>query len=163
MVELMPFGKHNGKSVEQIVLQDYNYFNWLNREAKIYKNSLRQRIELVDYASNNFISTQPCQLQDCQEPAQLVSIYHNWDMNYRGSSHHFIYCSQECFNQDPSITDDKRKASLEPLRFLTALSSTKYDTNKLIELFAWTMGIKDGRRTKEYLEDFFNNVKTKPR
>jgi len=163
MVELLPFGKYQGKSVEQIVLQDYKYFDWLSREPTIRKPSLRQRIELVNYASNNFISQQPCQLEDCLKPAELVSIYHNWDLNYRGSSRHFIYCSTNCFKQDPSVTDDKHKASLEPLRFRTALSSTKYDTNKLIELFAWTMGIKEGRKTKEYLEDFFNNVKTKPR
>lgn len=163
MVELLPFGKYQGKSVEQIVLQDYKYFNWLTSGPDIRKPSLRQRIELVDYAANNFISQQPCQLQDCQKPAELISIYHNADMNYRGSSRHFIYCSTDCFQQDPSVTDDKRKVSLQPLRFQTALSSTKYDTNRLIELFAWTMGIKDGRKTKEYLEDFFTNIKTKPR
>ena len=62
MVELLPFGKYQGKSVEQIVLQDYKYFDWLSREPTIRKPSLRQRIELVNYASNNFISQQPCQL-----------------------------------------------------------------------------------------------------
>jgi len=52
------------------------------------------------------------------------------------------------------------KAVLEPLQFRTALSSTKSDTNQLVKTMAECMGIKQGRKTKEYLEDFFNNVET---
>ena len=39
MVELLPFGKYHGKSVEQIVLQDYKYFDWLK------KNGVESRTE----------------------------------------------------------------------------------------------------------------------
>lgn len=161
MVEIMPFGKYKDYSVEQIVLRDYRYFDYVRREIEIHKPSLHNRFEFVDYVVNNFISQQPCGLEGCVKPAELVSVYRNWSAHYRGSSKGFIYCSSDCFNQDPKVSDESSKVSLEPIRFKTALSSTKADTNELIELFAWCMGLKEGRKSKEYLEDFFNKVTTK--
>jgi hypothetical protein len=46
------------------------------------------------------------------------------------------------------------------LRFRTALSPSKRDTNKLVSVMAECMGMKDGTRSKEYLEDFFDNCET---
>ena len=103
---------------------------------------------------NNFISQKPCSLDE--NPAKHISIYNGYD-NYRGSSQGFLYCSSDCFNNDPKILTIK--AVLEPLQFRTALSSTKSDTNQLVKIMAECMGIKQERKTKKYLEDFFNNVK----
>ena len=52
------------------------------------------------------------------------------------------------------------KAVLEPLQFRTALSSIKSDTNQLVKIMTDCMGMKQGRKTKGYLEDLFNNVET---
>ncbi len=161
MVEFMPFGKYQGDSVEQIVLKDYKYFDYVLREIPLRKPTLRSRFEFVEYRVNNFVSEQSCGLEGCVKPAEYASIYQNWDLNYRGSSKGFIYCSQDCFRQDPSVSDDRRKVLLERIAFRTALSSTKYDTNELVKLFSWCMGLKEGRRTKEYLEDFFNGVRVR--
>lgn len=163
MPELMPFGKYQDSSVEQIVLRDYRYFDYVRREIEIHKPSLHKRFEFVDYVVNNFIPQQSCGLEGCVKPAELVSVYSNWSANYRGSSKGFIYCSPDCFNQDSKVTDEGNKVSLEPIRFRTALSSTKADTNELVQLFAWCMGLKEGRKSKEYLEGFFNKVKVKPK
>lgn len=163
MPELMPFGKYQDSSVEQIVLRDYHYFDYVIREIPLRKPSLRERFQFVEYVVNNFISQQPCGLEGCVKPAELVSVYSNWSANYRGSSKGFIYCSPACFNQDSKVTDESNKVSLEPIRFRTALSSTKADTNELIQLFAWCLGLKEGRKSKEYLEEFFNKVKVKPK
>ena len=65
--------------------------------------------------------------------------------NYRGSSPGFLYCSSDCFNNDPKISTIK--AVLEPLQFRTALSSTKSDTNQLVKIMAECMGIKQERKT----------------
>ena len=153
MVEIMPMGKYVGASVEQIVLKDYNYFTWVH--PKVENRSVKERFDFVDHVVNNFISQKPCSLDE--NPAQHISIY-NGHSNYRGSSNVFLYCSSDCFNNDPNVST--MKAVLEPLQFRTALSSTKSDTNQLVKTMAECMGIKQGRKTKGYLEDLFNNVET---
>jgi hypothetical protein len=158
MPETIPFGKAKGSSVEQLVIQDYKYFDWFYRTIDIKKTSLRQRFEYVYHKANNFQSVEPC--VQCPQPAALVSIYNNSYMRFRGSSMGYIYCSSECFNDDSQVTADLRKITLSPMKFDTALSSTKFDTNELVALMAKCMGINEGRKTKEYLEDFFNRLKT---
>ena len=149
----MPFGKHKGDSVEQILLKDYKYFTWVH--PKVSSRYLKERFDFVDYVSNNFISKEPCSLDN--NPAKHISVYHGHD-NYRGSSIGFLYCSNDCFNTDPKVLN--LKAILEPLQFRTALSSTKFDTNQLVGTMSEYMGLKKGRKTKEYLEEFFNNIET---
>ena len=147
----MPFGKYVGNSVEQIVLKDYDYFTWAHQ--KVSSKFVKERFDFVEHVVNNFISQKPCYLDE--NPAQHISIYHSYNSS-RGSSTGFLYCSSDCFNNDPKIST--MKAILEPLQFRTALSSTKSDTNQLVKTMAECMGIKQERKTKEYLEDFFNNV-----
>ena len=149
----MPFGKYISDSVEQIVLKDYKYFTWAHQ--KVSSRFVKERFDFIENVVNNFVSRKPCSLDE--NPAKHISIYNSHD-NYRGSSQGFIYCSSDCFNNDPNIST--MKAVLEPLQFRTALSSTKSDTNQLVKTMAECMGIKQGRKTKEYLEDFFNNVET---
>ena len=153
MVEIMPIGKYKGNSVEQIVLKDYDYFKWAH--TVISSPSVKERFNFVEHVVNNFISQKPCSLDE--NPAKHISIYNSYD-NYRGSSQGFLYCSSDCFNNDPKILTIK--AVLEPLQFRTALSSTKSDTNQLVKIMTECMGIKQERKTKKYLEDFFNNVNT---
>ena len=155
MPELMPFGKYAEKSVEQIALQDYKYFRWLLDKADIRKPSLRNRFQFVYNVANDFISAKSCTL--CENPAKYLSIYYGFD-SVRTSSLPFVYCSSNCYDNDPAVSDSK--SSLEPLKFDTALSIVKFDTNRLVEIIAECMGMKKGRRTKEYLEDFFNCCST---
>ena len=156
MVELMPFGKYKGKSVEQVVFKDYKYFTWLF--DKVTKPSVRNRMDLVDHVVNNFVSVLPCKMDQCDDPAKLISIYNNYHMNYRGSSTNFIYCSPEHFSIDGAVTDNPGKARLSHLKLKTAFSSTKFDTNELVKIITECMGIKKGRKTKEYLEEFIDQV-----
>ena len=44
------------------------------------------------------------------------------------------------------------------LKFRSALSNTKGDTNELADVIASCMGIKNSKLTKEYLEDFINKI-----
>ena len=149
----MPFGKYTGNSIEQIILKDYKYFTWAHQIVS--SKSIKKRFDFVEYVVNNFVSKKPCSLD--KNPAKHISIYNSYN-NYRGSSQGFLYCSSDCFNNDTKVLNIK--AILEPLQFKTALSSTKFDTNQLVGTMSEYMGLKKGRKTKEYLEDFFNNVKT---
>jgi len=156
MPEIMPFGKYKkqGLSVEQIALKDYKYFVWAL--DKVQKASLHARFNFVEHVVNNFKSQQSCATSGCDEPARFVSIYRNSYMNYKGSSRAYIYCSRDCWHADGTGAEPG-KISLEPLRFRTAIASTKFDTNALVKMMAECMGIKKGRKTKKYLEDFFDN------
>lgn len=156
MVEIMPFGRYSGKSVEQIALEDYKYFFYILSSIPLKKPSLRERFRFVNHVGNNFVSVQECKNQECNNPAELISVYHNWYMDCRSSSRSFIYCSEDCFNEDPNVTNERNKIELMPLGFGTVLSRTKYDTKALMRVVTECMGLKEGRRTKEYLEDFFN-------
>ena len=91
----MPFGKHKGDSVEQILLKDYKYFTWVH--PKVSSRYLKERFDFVDYIANNFISKEPCSLDN--NPAKHISVYHGHN-NYRGSSIGFLYCSNDCFTTE---------------------------------------------------------------
>jgi hypothetical protein len=158
MPEIIPFGKYKNSSVEQVVIRDYKYFTWLLQKAQ--KPSLKDRLEFVEHVANNFVSQVPCGIDDCEEPARLVSVYNNYHMNYRGSSRGFVYCSRDCFENDSYVTGEMHKVSLERLALRTAISSTKTDTNNLVKLILHCMGMKEGRKTKEYLEQFFDDCPT---
>ncbi|HLD37960.1 MAG TPA: hypothetical protein VJA20_00795 [Candidatus Nanoarchaeia archaeon] len=162
MVEVMPFGKYTGNSVEQIVFKDYEYFSYflvddLLRNKRIKKSSLKKRIEFVEYKVNNFKSVQPCGKFECQNIPKLISIYSSYN-GEKTSSPHFVYCSEECFEDDPQVTDQREKVNLFSLKFRSALSNTKGDTNELADVIASCMGIKNSKLTKEYLEDFINKI-----
>lgn len=154
MPEIMPFGKMKDKSVEQILLQDYSYFVYIMDNIPIKKPSLRQRFDFVEHVANNFKSKKSC--VRCSNPAKYVSIYRNWYMGSQSSSLAYIYCSSECWQNDPTGAEPN-KISLEPLKFRTALSDTKCDTNELVKMLQECMGLKSGRKTREYLEEFFNS------
>ncbi len=153
MVEEIPFGKMKRKSVEQIALGDYDYFVWI-RKAGIRIPSLRERFDFVYHVANNFVSEKTC--SQCSKPARYLSVYTSrlGGSSSRVSSTPFLYDKEECFEGDGNVSTEK--GVLEDLAFDAALSSTKFDTNELIELMARCMGIREGRRTKEYLEEFFN-------
>ncbi|MEK6844856.1 MAG: hypothetical protein AABX44_01220, partial [Nanoarchaeota archaeon] len=160
MVEIMPFGRYSGHSIEQIAFRDYKYFSDflvddLLKNQKIKKFSLEKRIDFVEYKVNNFKSIQPCGKSECQNIPRLISIYSGYN-GEKTSSAHFVYCSRECFEDDPQITDQREKVSLKPLQFKSALFKTKGDTNEIIDVMAYCMGIKNSRLTEEYLEDFIN-------
>ena len=164
MVEVMPFGKYSGYSIEQIAFRDYRYFSNflvddLLKNKKIKKFSLERRIEFVEYKINNFKSIQPCGKSECKNNPRLISIYRGYN-GEKTSSSPFVYCSRECFENDPRVTIQKNKISLEPLKFRSALSEKKGDTNEIIDVMAHCIGIKKSRLTKEYLEDFINNLPT---
>ena len=154
----MPFGRYkkDGLSVEQIALKDYKYFVWIMDNLELKKPSLRERFNYVEHVVNNFKSQQSCATSGCDEPARFASIYRNWYMQYKGSGIANIYCSRECWHADGTGAE-LSKISLEPLTFRTALASTKADTNQLVKMMAECMGLRKNRRTKEYLEDFFDN------
>lgn len=120
------------------------------------KRSLSDRFKFVEYAANNFISEKSCCM--CENPARLISIYYGHG-GVRTSSEPFIYCSNDCFNNDAKVTPEN-KANLEKLAFRTAISGANYYTNHLVEIISKCMGIKDGRKTQQYLYDFFNSLRT---
>ena len=161
MVEIMPFGKYSGDSIEQIAFRDYNYFSNflvddLLKNKKIKKYSLEKRIEFVEYKVNNFKSIQPCGKPECKNIPRLISIYSGY--NEKTSSSHFVYCSRECFDKDPRTTIQREKISLEPLKFRSVLFEKKGDTDEFIDVMTQCMGIKNGKLTKRYLEDFINKI-----
>jgi len=161
MVEIVPFGKYKNNSVEQIVLKDYKYFNYIitnlqKEEFVIHKDSLRKRFLDIDHYVNHFVSKINC--VNCNElPAEKISIYEGYQ-GFRGSDLGHIYCSSQCYNIDPSISE---KSMLYPLAFNSALSKTKSDTNHLVEIISNSMGLKGKRKSKKYLKDFFDNIQLK--
>ncbi len=158
MVETIPFGKYRGRSVEQVVLTDYLYFDYFyNKIApNLWNDSLKKRVNYVEEVVNDFVSKTNC--VNCDEfPAEKISIYNGYD-NTRLSDPSFLYCSLDCYNLDSNVSP---KSILHPLEFRSAISSTKTDTNSLVNLMSDCMGLKKTRRTKDYLEDFFNNVDLK--
>ena len=162
MVELMPFGNYQGKSIEQIALADYKYFaEFLVDGIEIRKRSLRNRIQVVEYVLNHFKPVLPCGYDDCEEIPRYISIYNGYG-GIRTSSTDFIYCSQECFDADPKVTIESHKPVLTRLGFRAALSGTKFDTKQLVEVLSDCMGLKEGRKTKEYLEHFIDEKECWP-
>lgn len=163
MVEVMPFGKYAGSSIEQIAFGDYKYFSnflveYLLKCKQIKKISLEKRIEFVEYKVNNFKSMQPCGKPGCQEIPKFISIYTNLYNGEKTSSSHFVYCSKECFENDPRITIQREKTDLVPLKFHSALFKTKADTNEIIHVMMQCMGINRRRLTKEYLEELVEKI-----
>jgi len=157
MPEIMPFGRMVGKSVEQICVNDYKYFTWLYDDADIWKPSLMRRFDFVETVANNFKSVLLCNGPGCTETPRYMSIYFNPFMGVKTGSTGHIYCSEECYRNDNKASSEK--TSLQPLKFRTAISSTKFDTNHLIKKMLKCMGAKEDRRlTKEYLEDLFDNA-----
>ncbi len=163
MVEVMPFGKYKGNSIEQIAFRDYKYFSYflvdeMLKNKRIRKFSLEKRIEWVEYKLNNFKPIQPCGKPGCQNIPKFISIYTNFCNGDKISSPHFVYCSQECFESDPRATIQTEKINLSSLKFRSAVFRTKADTNWIINVIAWCMGIRNQRLTKEYLNDFVDGL-----
>ncbi len=152
MPEIMPFGKYSGSSIEQIALRDYKYFTWMHDTLDIKKYSLRSRVQLVEHKSNHFLSAKSCQC--CVNPAEHISIIPRYDGG-KASSGSYVFCSRECFKNASAIHE---RASLYPLGFRSAISQTKQDTNMLVKIMADCMGIRPARRSKEYLENFYNQL-----
>ena len=154
MPEIMPFGRMRDLSVEQIALKDYKYFTYILKNIPIKKRSLSERFDFVEHVVNNFRSSVSC--SGCDNDARLLSVYYDPYTGQRGSDSYFIYCSRDCWSEDSMVSQSH--TSLVPLRFRSTISDTKFDTNALVEIIAGCMGLKSGRRSKEYLEDFFNGV-----
>ena len=154
MPEIISFGKYKNKfSVEQIALKDYKYFDYVLNNIPILKNSLKERFDYVKEAVNNFVSEVDC--ATCNEvPAEKISIYQGFD-SYRVSDLSHVYCSEDCYYEDPVVS---HKSLLHSLGFDSALSSTKSDTNGLVRVMTDCIGLKKGRRDKNYLESFFNKI-----
>lgn len=161
MVEILPFGKYKGKSVEQVCLNDYHYFSWLVNQAEkgeIYKQSLRQRILFVYEKANKFKSKKPCVI--CDKPARFISVYATkYGVN---SNTNYIYCSGECFRNDPKVTDELYKIWFLPLEMDSLLiidpRPTKSEMRNLMSIIKTCMGLENKRYSKEQLYEFFNRL-----
>jgi len=170
MVEILPFGKYKGKSVEQVCLNDYGYFLWLVKEvknndsdiAKRMKQSLRDRVLFVYKRANNFKSKKQCSIFECENIAKYFSVYvtrYSIDVNTK-----FIYCSKECFYKDPKVTNEIEKIEFLPLKmnsiFRIPRKLSKRDIKKLVDIiFKECMGLERGKRySKEQLYEFFNRL-----
>lgn len=156
MVVITPFGKFKGQSIEQMLIKDIKYFYWFLNTVKY--GEPKDRAEFLYDVCNNYVSTKLC--HECDKPAEHLSVYYSHGLNttYISGGNDFIYCSQNCFSQDPRVS---HKGIIEPLKLDTALKTTKSDSNQLAQIIFYTMGMKTGTKTKEYLHKFFNNVKTK--
>ena len=154
----MPFGAYKEHSVEQILLKDTSYFKYVLENVEIKKPSLKNRFELVEYAANNFVSHLGC--AQCGNIPKIISIYDvpSGHSTSRTSGTNFIYCSKECFDEDPNIRDCANKVSLEKLAMYSAISPSKTDTKNLVRVISGCMGMKKKGITKQYLEDFFNET-----
>ena len=155
--------KYGGLSVEQLVLKDYAYFKWMvdklekGEKFRDFRKSLKNRIDEVYYKVNNFKSVKNCSCDNCQNPAQRISIYHSGDERISGLD--FIYCSEKCYQKDPKV--EWYKSGIKKLGFNSALSPTKDDTNRLVKIIAECMGLDPSKKfTKKYLEEFFYHVET---
>jgi len=170
MPVIMPFGKYGlavkkdkALSVEQIALKDYTYFKYIIDKVKY--GELKERFDFVNFVANNFISEENC--TKCESPAKYISIwnsnmgtnpYNNRPVISRTSSKGFIYCSKEHYDEDEKVGE---KSQLYPLRFDSALSSTKEDTTALVKIVAECLGINPKQRyTKETLANIFDEAKT---
>jgi len=163
----MSFGKYFRNSIEQIAFKDYNYFakflvDDLLKNKKIKKSSLEKRMEFVEDKLNNFKSAQPCGKNGCKNISRLISIYTSLYNGEKTSSTQFVYCSRECFENDPKVTIQIEKVNLVPLKFRSGLFKTKADTNEIINVMTQCIGldIKKNKLTKEYLEDFVDKLPT---
>lgn len=152
----MNFGKYGGLSVEQVLLQDYNYFVQVLENTAL-PDALRARFNFAEFVANNFISQQRCAYVGCMEPAKHLAIYH-YNTQGRAPLEEATYCSSGCFGL--SEIRFAYPLTLEPLRFRTALSPSRQDTQEFVEVFKECMGIKEGRKTKKYLEEVFDQCKT---
>jgi hypothetical protein len=157
MIEIMPFGRHNGDSIEQIALKDYKYFRWLLGECNIRKPSLKERVNFVYYVANNFVPQVKC--AGCANRADYISLYHGYGRLVTTDAS-FVYCSENCWRSDPRRGDD-HKLGLSEIKFDTAFQGTKWDTNLIIKEIAICMGMTSGKKTKEYLHDFFDKMQLK--
>lgn len=156
MPEILTFGKYDGLSVEQVLLQDYNYFVQVLENTALL-DTLKVRFDFVEFVANNFVSQQRCAYAGCMEPAKHLAMYH-YNTQGRAPLEGAIYCSSGCFNL--SEIRSARPLTLEPLRFRTAISPSGQDTLEFVEVFKECMGMKEGRKTKKYLEEFFDNCRT---
>lgn len=165
MVEVIPFGRYKDNSIEQIAFKDYKYFaefliDDLLKNKKIKKSSLEKRIEFVEYKLNNFKSVQPCGNKECRNISRLISIYTSLYNGEKTSSAHFVYCSRDCFENDPQATIQREKVNLVPLKFRSGLFENKEDTTEIIDVMTQCMGIRNQGLTKKYLEDFVDKLPT---
>lgn len=156
MVELVPFGKYQGKSVEQVALEDPDYFYGHLMGIEIRKPSLRNRLWFVDHVANQFVSQVRCNGEGCENPAEVISIYHNENMNVRQSDTGFVYCSQECYTHD-SKADKGPKIGLFRLGLGSCICPVKRDTKRLVKVLEECMGVGGRRLTQDFLYNFFNN------
>ena len=152
MPTLMEFGKYRGKnkSVDQILLENPSYFLWVRDQASYVPRDIRQRIQEVSNAANNFIS--PLHCSQCEGNAAYASIYHTQYGTSADRQH--IYDSRDCFEQDQTVTGELNKIRFVPLTLDGVLMGTRGDQKQLMKFLAECMGMRSGRRTKEYLEEF---------
>ena len=176
MALIMRFGKYYENSPEQILLSDYGYFALMLDAGRIFSPLTLEKFMFLEYVVNNFKSKELCCSEGCENPAKYISIMHQKvhidvtkggrrikrDYVHRYNDGKFVYCSPEHFPAS-GVEPELVKAKLLPLGFRSALfksgNQPKKDAKNLVERMLFSMGMpKRVKRTKEYLEDFFNNV-----
>jgi hypothetical protein len=158
---MVPFGKKKkqNKSSDLLAVEDYSYFMWfLNRADGLqYYPQAQDRFRAVHHVMNNAVMTKKCRC--CGKPVCLVSLAIGHDGPT--ASTYFTYASKECFENDPQA--NYHRTQLAPLKADALWMEKKVITKDLHETLLHCMGMKEGRKTKQYLNDFFNTVElTKP-
>lgn len=110
MLVKIPFGKYQGKSVEQVAIQDYCYLTWLLQKG-IKKFELKDRAEYVINKLNTFVPVVKCSINGCDNPGHYLSIvfkYYGLSGPGISVSPIFAICSEKHFDLMPGRAEQAR-------------------------------------------------------
>ncbi|MBI4451503.1 hypothetical protein HY642_06010 [Candidatus Woesearchaeota archaeon] len=157
-MEIMPFGRYNGKSVAAIALSDYSYLCWA--QTIVHKQSVLHDIERSRFALNNYAPQGQC--YTCKAPPKVVSIAAgNGEWLIESA---YLFCdSKRC--QDSTGLDGPR--AIKPIKHDTLLAFSqsgdrepKYAIKRFQERLNELAGFT-GRRTRDRCEQFLEDLITK--
>ncbi len=163
MAIILPFGKHKGKTIEWVGVNDYSLLLYYLHKG-IIRQDLRERAEEVRYALNNFTSILPCAIKECKTPASYISVIlanspHDGRPFGISVSPWYIYCDNKEHYIEASIYSDG-KSILHPIEFDTLLEyphSPKWIRRSITDVLLQCAGL-GGRKNQKRLESFIDDI-----
>lgn len=166
-IQIVNFGKHKGKSIEQIAINDYLYFCWLRKTIKNPK--LKARAEEIYKALNCFETKELCKGKDCKKPARYMSLVLSFDSFSSklidvAESADFVFCSRDCFknpsyfvHENARLYEIKWDIIEKIYDYHEGLYIPKYILNDLSAFLLKLMGF-EGKKTKEKLKKLIDDI-----
>jgi hypothetical protein len=155
---IMPFGKYKGNIIEQILIEDYSYFNWIYEKQIIQSKEVLNKFLDLHYISNNFISEKKCRA--CKNnKAGYLSEYSDFLTNEKIFTGGYYYCSKKCQILDAPIGNEKKMKIVE-IKFKTILNYSKKEEKdkfkrNLLDFLDFNF---DKEKEDNYLIEFFENL-----